>query len=420
MGVGRAGHRWASEPRACGQRVDFREAGGGPVRRKGRASARLRWDPGRTAQHLPWLRLQRSMKQVPEGRTLWRRRHPQTLPWPPHSLFKALTSPAAAAAALFQPAPSQPFPFQLAEAPPRSPGQACRGPSGLIGEARRDGDRPRRPARSGGAACTGRVPGGHSAWAQAGRPGGCARPCAGPCARSHEGAPGAPCRPRCPHTAHVGWDASRGRDSPLPRLEKHGPPSHAGPRGQDWTETDPHGRGCRGPPGAGRQRDSAFVLCSSPRPPRSGLTGRTEAKPGGTVRAAHLSKMAPTPALWALFRWTCSPVARRIPSFTAMDRWEKEAMSSSFQPGGGTHGHSAVAGDAAISLRAHRHSKGPGKPRTAHPGPFPPGTGTSAHDALGRPWNSEPGPDSEPAESGTRAALHSPKRRSQRPHPAEA
>lgn len=45
--------------------------------------------------------------------------------------------------------------------------------------------------------------------------------------------------------------------------------------------------------------------------------------------------MAPTPALWALFRWTWSPVARRIPSFTAMDRCEKEAMSSSFQPGGG-------------------------------------------------------------------------------------
>lgn len=57
----------------------------------------------------------------------------------------------------------------------------------------------------------------------------------------------------------------------------------------------------------------------------------------------HLSKMAPTPALWALFRWTCSPVARRIPSFTAMDRWEKEAMSSSFQPGRRrAQGHAAV------------------------------------------------------------------------------
>lgn len=64
------------------------------------------------------------------------------------------------------------------------------------------------------------------------------------------------------------------------------------------------------------------------------------ANPG---RGPHLSKMAPTPALWALFRWTCSPVARRIPSFTAMDRWEKEAMSSSFQPGGRrVHGHAAV------------------------------------------------------------------------------
>lgn len=48
---------------------------------------------------------------------------------------------------------------------------------------------------------------------------------------------------------------------------------------------------------------------------------------------AHLSKMAPTPALWALFRCTWSPVARRIPSFTAMERWEKEAIRSSFHPG---------------------------------------------------------------------------------------
>lgn len=45
--------------------------------------------------------------------------------------------------------------------------------------------------------------------------------------------------------------------------------------------------------------------------------------------------MAPTPALWALLRCTCSPVARRMPSFTAMERCEKEAMSSSFQPAGG-------------------------------------------------------------------------------------
>lgn len=48
---------------------------------------------------------------------------------------------------------------------------------------------------------------------------------------------------------------------------------------------------------------------------------------------ADLSKMAPTPALWALLRCTCSPVASRIPSLTAMERCEKEAMSSSFQPG---------------------------------------------------------------------------------------
>lgn len=54
--------------------------------------------------------------------------------------------------------------------------------------------------------------------------------------------------------------------------------------------------------------------------------------------APHLSKMAPTPALWALLRWTCSPVASRIPSFTEMDRWEKEAISSSFQPAGGREG----------------------------------------------------------------------------------
>lgn len=46
----------------------------------------------------------------------------------------------------------------------------------------------------------------------------------------------------------------------------------------------------------------------------------------------YLSKMAPTPALWALLRWTCSPVARRIPSFTAIERCEKDAMRSSFHP----------------------------------------------------------------------------------------
>lgn len=53
----------------------------------------------------------------------------------------------------------------------------------------------------------------------------------------------------------------------------------------------------------------------------------------GARPSAHLSKMAPTPALCALFRCTCSPVASRIPSFTAMERWEKEAMRSSFHPG---------------------------------------------------------------------------------------
>lgn len=42
--------------------------------------------------------------------------------------------------------------------------------------------------------------------------------------------------------------------------------------------------------------------------------------------------MAPTPALWALLRWTCSPVANRIPSLTAIERCENDAMSSSFHP----------------------------------------------------------------------------------------
>lgn len=46
----------------------------------------------------------------------------------------------------------------------------------------------------------------------------------------------------------------------------------------------------------------------------------------------YLSKMAPTPALWALFLWTWRPVASKIPSFTEMERWENDAISSSFQP----------------------------------------------------------------------------------------
>ncbi|TNN57126.1 hypothetical protein EYF80_032711 [Liparis tanakae] len=45
--------------------------------------------------------------------------------------------------------------------------------------------------------------------------------------------------------------------------------------------------------------------------------------------------MAPTPALWALLRWTCRPVASRMPSFTEMERWENDAIRSSFQPVGG-------------------------------------------------------------------------------------
>lgn len=45
--------------------------------------------------------------------------------------------------------------------------------------------------------------------------------------------------------------------------------------------------------------------------------------------------MAPTPALWALLRCTCSPVASRIPSFTDIERCENDAMRSSFQPEGG-------------------------------------------------------------------------------------
>lgn len=43
--------------------------------------------------------------------------------------------------------------------------------------------------------------------------------------------------------------------------------------------------------------------------------------------------MEPTPALWALLLWTWRPVANRMPSFTVTERCEKEAISSSFQPG---------------------------------------------------------------------------------------
>lgn len=41
--------------------------------------------------------------------------------------------------------------------------------------------------------------------------------------------------------------------------------------------------------------------------------------------------MAPTPALLALSR--CSSEASRTPSLELMERWENDAMSSSFQPG---------------------------------------------------------------------------------------
>lgn len=47
---------------------------------------------------------------------------------------------------------------------------------------------------------------------------------------------------------------------------------------------------------------------------------------------SNLSNMAPTPALWALFRCTCNPVANNIPSFTAIERCENDAMRSSFHP----------------------------------------------------------------------------------------
>lgn len=42
--------------------------------------------------------------------------------------------------------------------------------------------------------------------------------------------------------------------------------------------------------------------------------------------------MAPTPALCALFLWTWRPVANNMPSFTLIERCEKEAMRSSFHP----------------------------------------------------------------------------------------
>ena len=48
--------------------------------------------------------------------------------------------------------------------------------------------------------------------------------------------------------------------------------------------------------------------------------------------------MAPTPALWALLRCTCSPVASRIPSLIAIERCENDAMRSSFQPAGEMRG----------------------------------------------------------------------------------
>jgi len=51
------------------------------------------------------------------------------------------------------------------------------------------------------------------------------------------------------------------------------------------------------------------------------------------LKATYLSKMEPTPALWALFLWTWRPVANRMPSFTVIERCENEAIRSSFQPG---------------------------------------------------------------------------------------
>ncbi len=51
-----------------------------------------------------------------------------------------------------------------------------------------------------------------------------------------------------------------------------------------------------------------------------------------TLTFTNLSKMAPTPAVCALFLWTWRPVANNIPSFTAIERCEKEAIRSSFHP----------------------------------------------------------------------------------------
>lgn len=58
----------------------------------------------------------------------------------------------------------------------------------------------------------------------------------------------------------------------------------------------------------------------------------TPPPPTPQSRDNDLSKMAPTPALWALLRWTCSPVASRIPSLIPIERCENDAIRSSFQP----------------------------------------------------------------------------------------
>ena len=52
-----------------------------------------------------------------------------------------------------------------------------------------------------------------------------------------------------------------------------------------------------------------------------------------TSSVSTRSKMVPTPAWWALLRWTWRPVASRMPSFTWMERCENPPISSSFQPG---------------------------------------------------------------------------------------
>lgn len=53
--------------------------------------------------------------------------------------------------------------------------------------------------------------------------------------------------------------------------------------------------------------------------------------PGNSLLPSmYLSKMAPTPTLCALSR--CSSEARRTPSFKGMERWENEAIRSSFHP----------------------------------------------------------------------------------------